>query len=538
MNKTQFQNLYSWSDKHYKKLNLSFLFLALIIFSINIYDIKNFIVDDTFIGARYADNLASGYGFSWNYDNHHVFGFSNYLSIVLIALGIKFGFDPVILSKIISVIASAISIIIVGYLVKLVTDNNFKYYFITSILFAVIPEGWLHAISGMETTLFMMLVILSSYFYIAFLKKKNVVYPLIIFLILSIFSRYEGLLFTIGIIMHQLYLRLGLKKLSPGLRNIMFLVIPFVFIICLLLWNNYYFGQILPNPFYVKSSKTVYDIIVNGYYIFRFLVFLSPFVILSIINIKNNIKNVTTSYFIIQTIIFIIPYFFISQIMNYNHRFYFPISPLIIVLGITSFLIIKQKFQSESKLLIVTSITIAFLILYPLNSYSEIKETAYSVATNLEKAHISIGKTLGSFSELKNNVLAVLHDAGAIPYYSHWKTFDYVLNDNYSAKHGFDVKYFYEQNPSVIVMTFVQKPSIYKIDSTPKEDIIKYLIELQHNPNLVKILSDPNFKNYRLISVYEYAINYNLYVFVREDLVTDYPELITALRLKSTFDNF
>jgi len=75
-------------------LNLVILVLAIGVFLMFSLKYIHFTYDDSFIIYRYAENLANGHGFSWNYDGIPEFGFTSYLHTILIAAGIKLGFDP------------------------------------------------------------------------------------------------------------------------------------------------------------------------------------------------------------------------------------------------------------------------------------------------------------------------------------------------------------------------------------------------------------------------------------------------------------
>ena len=47
----------------------------------------------------------------------------------------------------------------------------------------------------------------------------------------------------------------------------------------------------------------------------------------------------------------------------------------------------------------------------------------------LDHSYAKIGNILGSYDHLKENTLGIVIDAGAVPYFSHWKAYDYTLND-------------------------------------------------------------------------------------------------------------
>lgn len=197
-------------------INFSIIVLSIIVFLVLSLKYAHFTIDDGFIAFRYSENLAQGFGFSWNYDQTQEFGFTSYLHIILVAVGIIGGFDAVIFNKILTVIAGLVTIVTVGFLLKELTNNQFKLYFIPSLALAMMPYFAVHAIAGLETTLFISLFTVSAYSYLRFLKRTNRfdLVISIIFIIFCTFTRYEGILLAFGIIIHQFYSRILLKSLG------------------------------------------------------------------------------------------------------------------------------------------------------------------------------------------------------------------------------------------------------------------------------------------------------------------------------------
>tara|TARA_B100000029_G_scaffold334491_1_gene326590 strand:- start:4766 stop:6358 length:1593 start_codon:yes stop_codon:yes gene_type:complete len=517
------------NSKNSNKINYLILIIAISIFLINVQDIINYTVDDTFIGLRYAENLALGNGFSWNADGGPEFGFSNYLTVIFVSFGIIAGFDALLVSKFLSIFCGVLTIILLGLFVKKLVGKKFNLYFIPSLILALMPPFWIHSVTGMETTLFLFLVLFSSYTYITILSKPKIEYRILLITLLSLcmIARPEGFLITISMIVHSIFENYRLKR-SIINRDTVVLFVPLGFLASILLWNNFYFGHYLPNPLLIKSNKNYFDYVVNAYYIFHYLTFLGPFVILGLIRIKKNFKDSKISYLIIQVIVFLIPYLTISQQMNYEHRFYFTTITIIILIGFTSFLFLRDRYIPIRYNKISTFLIILLLLAYPFVLFNQVTETIKDTTTNLANAHIKLGKDLANIEELENQTLATLHDAGAIPYYSKMNTYDYYLNDYHSAKNGFSTEYFFKQNPGVIVMTFTNK--IESADFNKSDNFINNLIENQNNPRFIEILSDENFKDFHLVSIYEYTTGYYLNVFIHDDIILEYPKISEQLK--------
>ena len=109
-------------------LNLGFFAIAIIVFVLLCGEYMYFTIDDSFITYRYSDNMASGFPFSFNYNDVPEFGFTSYLYTIIVALGIKLGFDPIIFSKAVTIFSSISIMFLVSYSVRIFTENKFKLY--------------------------------------------------------------------------------------------------------------------------------------------------------------------------------------------------------------------------------------------------------------------------------------------------------------------------------------------------------------------------------------------------------------------------
>ncbi len=512
-------------------VNFSIVIFAIIVFTVLSLKYAHFTIDDGFIAFRYSENLANGYGFSWNYDQTQEFGFTSYLHIILVAVGIVNGFDAVIFNKILTVIAGAITILVVGFLLKELTRGQFKFYFIPSLALAATPYFAIHAIAGLETTLFICLFTLSAYSYVRFLRAKSGfgLITTILFIIFCTFTRYEGILVAFTIIIHQFYSKILLKE-SFNLKKFVIFLIPTLFLVSLVAWNYHYFGQPLPNPFYVKKSTEIVDVIRNIYELAAVFVFVIPHVLLILLYLKNNLKNSQSSYLIIQIIVTVIPFLFINQWINYFYRYYFHMVPVLLALSIFSLYSIKGKIIIGKYAKTVTIFVILLLIVYNLPTNTTARAMADGQSKILESSHIKIGKILGKYENLKNNTIGIAVDAGAIPYYSKWKAYDYTLNDVYVTQHGFDVERFYSFEPKIMIVNIAAQGYPQKTLSSFESEIISFLGKPDPLGHVDEIITHPKFKNYQLVTSYP-----KILIFVEKDFVIENPDLINELIENSTY---
>ena len=218
--------------RNHQCLNLLLLLTGIMVFLYFSFKFFDFTIDDSFIAYRYAENLALGYGFSWNYDETQEFGFTSYFMILIIALGIKLGFDPILFSKVVTISAGIITIVISGFMIRILTQNKMKFYFLPSLFLGLVPAFGLHAVSGMETLLFTMFFSLSILSYMSYIQSPNSkkVIPFILFVILATITRYEGIILVLGMIIHQIYLKIILKN-NIELKKIILFCSPIGFLV-------------------------------------------------------------------------------------------------------------------------------------------------------------------------------------------------------------------------------------------------------------------------------------------------------------------
>ena len=70
--------------------------ILLVAFLVAVAWLNRFIQDDAFISFRYASNLVSGHGLTWNPGEPPVAGYSTFLWTVLVSSLLWLGVDPVI----------------------------------------------------------------------------------------------------------------------------------------------------------------------------------------------------------------------------------------------------------------------------------------------------------------------------------------------------------------------------------------------------------------------------------------------------------
>ena len=186
----------------------------------------------------------------------------------------------------------------------------------------------------------------------------------------------------------------------------------------------------------------------------------------------------------------------------------------------------KIIFGKYSK--IVTVLVIILIATYVIPSNAEVNRLSDRGIQILEYSYSKIGNILNNYDDLKGNTLGIVVDAGAVPYFSQWKAFDYTLNDIHSIKNGFDVDRFYSENMVIILINDSHDAINQEILPDLEEEIIKNLQRPQDG-HVDEITLDERFENFKLITTYP-----RYYIFVEENFAKNNEQLMNELIENST----
>ncbi len=221
----------------------------------------SFTQDDAFITFRYAANFESGHGLVWNI-GERVEGYTNSLWLMLLitlkALGLTYTFS----AKFLGVLSS---LTLLGVTIKLGvnTEPKSKTFIVGLSAAALVAFSYpllYWTLAGLETTMFAALTLLS---FLAWHKRS---WLLALLLALATLTRPEGALLAgffplFALLQSRKLPRFELSQLGLALG----LSLPFVF------FKIYYYGGILPNPFYAKTGWDMQQLIQGGQYLLTFL---------------------------------------------------------------------------------------------------------------------------------------------------------------------------------------------------------------------------------------------------------------------------
>jgi hypothetical protein len=201
-------------------------------------------IDDSYITYRYARNILAGNGFVFN-QGERILGTTTPLyTLIMAASAVPFGGVDApfpLISSVLNAFFDAATCILLFQIGK-----KFHYEIagaITGLVWAVAPYSVTFAIGGLETSLYVLLLVSFIYFYIQ--RRYPVAWLLAA---LALLTRPDALM-LIGLVgLHRIYLLFKKERLS--------VLEPVVFLIPVLAWGLFafrYFGSPLPHSILAKS---------------------------------------------------------------------------------------------------------------------------------------------------------------------------------------------------------------------------------------------------------------------------------------------
>lgn len=224
------------------------------------------IIDDSYITYRYSRNILAGNGFVFN-PGERVLGTTTPLyTLILVGIGSVTGGTNApfpIISWLLNAIIDSVSCVLLWQIGKIIVSNRVG--IILSILWAIAPFSVTFSIGGLETSLFILFLLLTSYFFI-----RSYILYIWLCASLMILTRPDALIFLMPLFLLPVLFPLHRKIYQP--RAILLSAIP------LILWfafGFWYFGSPLPHSLAAKS--VAYQLPSNAAFVRLIQHYLTPF---------------------------------------------------------------------------------------------------------------------------------------------------------------------------------------------------------------------------------------------------------------------
>jgi thioredoxin-like negative regulator of GroEL len=421
-------------------------------FSINHYN--SFPLDDPWIHLQFAKNIAEYGSFSYFKNELVTAGSTSPIYTFILAAGFLITKNEMWLSYIIGIIFFTLS----AYYFYKLSGNIFpkeNWLAIGAALLFVLDK-WLNFISvtGMETTLYIFLLVACYYYY----RKLNAV-GFAVTLGLTFWARPDALAFIAAIVidyMFRLYLRQRSPKNNPDLelfekKDLYKIAAIFGLIVgAYFVMNLVISGSLLPNTYGAKvryysaefRSRSdflkveVWEYFTESAYLLIFIPFVFAVYKLLFDSVKLKYNNLLPAFLFIVILIFIYWYK-----LPYAHRFgrylmpLFPFYILMAVYGSREFFRWFANYLGDKKL--VNALNVFFLagtIVYFAIGYNKNKEVYQDQSRYIYIRQVETAKWLNNNTP-EGSIIAT-HDVGAIAFYSNRKVIDVVglINPEFISK--------------------------------------------------------------------------------------------------------
>jgi arabinofuranosyltransferase len=480
------------------KLVVAFLtIIAVGMASFQMYYFSVFTVDDAYISYRYAENFASGYGLVFNH-GEYVEGYTNFLWVLLLGIFKKIGVDVRVTSLALGILCSSMTLglifLVSGHISSKPTLSAKQKWFsevlkTAAILYvATSPAFGIWTVAGLETPLFMCLLMSAVWFSLREETKQSFPFSAVCFGLLA-FTRPEGIMYFVLSLLYNFSYRVRYQRQRiPELWK--HLAIFLLFVIPHFLWRWQYYGSILPNTYYAKVGKEFY---LSGVkYVYEFFNTyggISFFFICSILLVANRIREYWVGYLLLIIGVSTLYFIAIGGDWMPEFRFFVPLLPLFFLCiqeGIREFL---HLLSNEKVWLAPIGAGIVALAILGNNVWLLYKTPRIDSRVD---GHVEIGKFLRENAS-PDDVLAAI-DIGAMAYFSGLRTIDYFgLTDNHIARlapqtypfdPGFwghrtfrlksDPDYILSQNPTFIELNTANFPdrTEHTVPSDPYSDLM------------------------------------------------------------------
>jgi len=512
----------------YPKHHQLFFILLLLGLTVLAWSLR-FIQDDAFISFRYAEHLAQGKGLVWN-EGYRIEGFTNFLWSLMIAAGIYLGLEPVLFSQILGLLFFIVAILSIYKITGLVFKSN-DLALLTVLLTGINFTFSSYAACGLETMMQTGLILLAVHLSLKISeeigKNRLRLFSLSIILSIALLTRLDSAVFIAVILLFLLYCAIkSLYSLKIKLISFLICALPLIIIVGFwLYWKWNYFGDFLPNTYYIKAGNAVYFSYGLKYiYIFLFSNMLILFPVLFVLSLPKLLPVINAKWIFMITLTACWLAYIIKIGGDFmEFRFMVPILPFIIILYI--WLIFNVVLQRFIRVILILMIFIGFLHhMLTFGGITFVTEIASfkELSAQVESKNINwadIGKILGRDLNYHPDVTIAVTAAGAIPFYSKLRAIDMLgLNDKWIARNGIPYRdkpghrkittlnYLLQEKVNLIIAhpQIVDHNHIYQ-SAFPIKDFSRFRVPIDNYndiPQEASLVQIPLINDYTLLAFY------------------------------------
>lgn len=418
----------------------AFLVLAGALVAIQLFAFRDYFVDDAFITFRYAQHLVLHGQVTWNLGDAPVEGYSNFLWMLLAAGALSVSADPLLVSRLVSLLALALAVRIVLRLAHRIGADA-QAARLSALTLLAIPGFVFWAMSGLETASVVVLglALLDTTAHDA--EQDRLPWRSVVVALLLLLSRPEAPLF-VGLALLPLLVGgdAAARRCAFRIAAITALAIAPYFA-----WKLAHFDAWVANSAVAKAGVMRGLPIVTQAYLFAF-----PFVLLAISRAARGMTRVEQQIWCLNAG-FAVAGLHVATQVAHQFRFFLPvIAGLCVIVG-PALLDLATRGVPAPRRRATVAVAAAALMLYALAPVIEAQGYAGRESQGLERAHVRVGHALAS--TYRGQGLLAASDCGLIPYLSRMRTIDlWGLNDARIARDGLDPAAVMARAPDVVIL--------------------------------------------------------------------------------------
>ena len=440
------------------------LLIAGLAFGVLCFVFRSFVLDDAYITLRFAENLKNGYGPVFNPGADPVEGFTSYLWLVLNATALKFGFDPILASRLVAFLSMVAVLLVLARHAALL-----RVRVVLIVALATSPAAAFLTMQGLETATTGALLLAASAAALRYRARLTVTAAsqLVVTAFLALLARPDSAPFLAGLFIGLLIP--SQIKTSQRTARLRHFVIPGTIAALaggvFMIWRVRYFGSWLPNTSSIKFASSQFIGSLEGVlYSLTFIVlFLLPVTLAVLVLARPSRSRLADAFPLGLGLAFHLGYLCtISPLQGFLGRFAFTVYPSALLL-----LAVVFSQQPKHERAHPAPWVVAALVVFNL-SWLPYAKSQMEYRTQIDR--VLAGQALrGVDGRLFTSA------AGALPYYSGWHSVDRLgLTSEEIAREGVSMELLKRFRPDLVAVTsllFAQKQTALR------DPTVAYLIE-------------------------------------------------------------
>lgn len=402
---------------------------------------NRFVQDDAYIVFRYADHLARGEGLVWN-AGERVEGYSSFLYTVLLAGTRWLGLDPVSASHAVG-LAAFLGSLLTTFAAARLTFASDAAALLTVALLGANYTFSIFATGGLETSLHACLVCAG----LALLARGQTLgwsspMPALLSLVMGLLM----LTRPDSAIPCAVFVGVALWRLpaTRGWRPYAELLAPAAVILTVwLTWKLVYYGELLPNTYYVKvASSTSLPYGLRYLYLFFASYSLFPLAVLTVVLLPRLLRE-RRDTLVAALVLSVLWMGYVARVGGdfMEFRFMVPLLPALMLLMVATILSVSAAPIVRAGLVAVVLAGSAHHAvgfgLAPGGPRPESRDDLLGHLTGSDQNWVGIGHALREAAGHDRTLTIAVAPAGAIPYHSGLPSIDMLgLSDRWVARHG------------------------------------------------------------------------------------------------------